>query len=68
MNTYQSKTKINIVVQVLLAMAIKYRTISGFNLHVICKAIYLLSATVIINNKYKSKKLSISSLPMLLKN
>lgn len=59
------KTRSNMVVQILRDHGNKTSTISDFSKNVICKAIYLPSATVHIFNKTNSK-LSISYLPLLI--
>ena len=46
---------IKIVVKILRYHGNKKSTITGYTLHVIPKAVYLLSATVHINSIYKSK-------------
>ena len=53
--------KIKIVVKIVRYHGHKILTISGYTLHVIWKAVYLLSATVYINSIYKFEIIHIKS-------
>ena len=59
-NTCETK-KIKIVVTILRYHGNKKSAISGYTLHVIWKAVYLLSATVHINSVYKLEIIHIKS-------